>query len=716
MLNHHLVKFGLLGVLGFTLASSALVSRADASADSYWNDQLYQQVNTTVTNSTQTLQSFFDHQPVYRVTSQAYRKYITPKKEWYGAGNGYGDNLAAESHTNAATDPKARLIMKHHTVQYYGDAINQAIKDANKAGGGVVELPASSTENKTGIYYSGSIQLLSNVELKVDHGATVKFMRNRSNAYYPMVLTSYEGNDLYNYSPLIYALGQKNIAVTGGGLLDGQEDYWNWRPWKKGYFGEPDVENHSLNNQDYAENGILGNDNFTNVPVTDRVFTDNGAVPKDMLTLSNPTNPVGNGAKQITPPNPAAVMKSAFRPTFIEPNYCQNVLIEGVTLQNAPFWQVHPANSENVMVQNINIQSDKTTGYESRGWNNDDGIDPDASKNVIIQNNHIKVSDDGIAIKAYRNNDGMNRHGPSQNIIIRNNTFDNRDGDSAAISAGSEMSGGIKNIFVTNNTIGGTGIVHGFKLKTNAYRGGYIKNIYIRDVTLNAAKYALIQFDSNYSETVPVANKDLYDPTIKNIYIDHVASANNLEASKGLIDFASAASRAPVSNINIKNTTFYTAKSIANSFTNNKFINDLTLNNVQLINPSTNRVITYNSSPIKLVDKTIAISDSKRTKLTANSATADTPVINHVPDKTFQLTGQIDLSSYPNFIKNGIIKLYLDRDSTPIPVTLNSDGTFKSDPITLNDNQYWYQGQHYVSINFYSGDQINTAVYHVTYQ
>ena len=136
--------------------------------------------------------------------------------------------------TCAITDPGYAGLVRQVTdgqgssvqsvVWYYGDAINAAIADCHARGGGVVVVPASGSLNGSGVYYSGAITLLSNVDLQVDTGATIKFVRNPSNAYYPVVLTSYQGIDLYDYSPLVYALNQKNIALTGGGTLDAQDN------------------------------------------------------------------------------------------------------------------------------------------------------------------------------------------------------------------------------------------------------------------------------------------------------------------------------------------------------------------------------------------------------------------------------------------------------------------------------------------------------------
>lgn len=675
-------------------------------ATSYWNDQLYHQIDQTVSGMTRDLKDFFRGRPVIKLNSLRYQSLVKQVTESYSEGNTFGVSLSAAAHTELP------LKTKTQTVWYYGDAINQAIKDAHNCGGGIVDISAADSKNAGGVYYSGAIWLLSNVELRINEGATIKFMRNRTNTYYPVVLTAYEGSDIYNYSPLIYALGQENIAITGKGILDGQEDMWNWRPWKKGYWREPHVENHATDS-DYGQNGILSVDNFENHPVSDRIFTDDGHRPKQILTLANQTDPIGHGATTVTPDSQSRVMKTSFRPTFIEPNYCRNVLIEGVTLLNAPFWQVHPLNSENVMINDIRIWDDKTTGYEVAGWNNDDGIDPDSCTNVIIQGSNVYVSDDCVALKAYRNNDGMLRHQPSTNIIIRNSTFSNKTGNSAAISAGSEMSGGIKNVFIENV---GFSMAQPLKLKTNAYRGGYIKNVYMRNSTVHNIRFTLVRFQSDYTETLPIDHLDLYNPTVNGIYLDNVHSDTNGESPEGLIEFDSAASRSPISNIFIRNTSFPTTKSVAASFEHCKFVKNLTLEDVKLYNPLTKKTVTYNITPIKLVDNTTAhFANHPALKLTPADPDSDRDILNTLPEPTFRLQGQVDLSSYPDFKDGGQVKVYVNRDKDPVNLQLNPDGSFETDSITLKNGQYWYKDRHYLAVNFYKDDHINTVVYQVTF-
>src|SRR5205823_8194509 len=239
------------------------------------------------------------------------------------------------------------LVASSQVVWYYTDAIAAAMQDCNEAGGGIVLVPAVGSRNANGAYYSGAITLLSNVNLHIEEGATIKFMRNKTNEYYPVVLTSYEGTDFYNFSPLIYALNQTNIAVTGGGLLDGQEDMWNWRPWKKGYWGELSVENQGADATTYGSNLVLNSMNFNDVPITKRIFSDDGHMPATIPVID------GDTVKYEAPPADAVPLKSTFRPNFFEPNNSKNILIEGVKIRNTPFWIMHTLSSENIVIRNL---------------------------------------------------------------------------------------------------------------------------------------------------------------------------------------------------------------------------------------------------------------------------------------------------------------------------------------------------------------------------
>ncbi len=308
-------------------------------------------------------------------------------------------------------------------------AISQAIEACVQAGGGRVVVPA-------GEFLTGPIHLKSGVNLHLDVNAVLKFSTDPK-AYLPAVFTRFEGTECYNYSPLIYALGQENIAVTGDGTLDGQADGSNWLAWKKS-----------------AQRAKLIKMADENVPVEQRQF--------------------GTG--------------DDLRPDFVEFNRCRNILIEGVKIRRSPMWELHPLLCTNVTVRGVNIVS--------HGPNND-GCDPESCNDVLIENCLFDTGDDCIAIKSGKNADGRRVGVPAQNIIIRDCTM--RDGH-AGTAIGSEISGSCSNVFVEHCEMSSPNLVCALRLKSNAARGGVLQNIFMRDVNVGLVKDSVLQIDFLYDE------------------------------------------------------------------------------------------------------------------------------------------------------------------------------------------------------------------------
>ena len=320
-------------------------------------------------------------------------------------------------------------------------AISNAIVACVQAGGGHVVVPA-------GTYLTGPIHLQSGVDLHLAATNTVLEFSTDPAAYLPAVFTRFEGTELYNYTPLIYALGRENIAVTGLGTLDGQADESNWLAWK--------------NSPARARLVKMAEDN---VPVEQRQF--------------------GAG--------------DHLRPDFIEFNRCRNILIEGVSLRRSPMWEIHPLLCTNVTVQAVDIFS--------HGANND-GCDPESCRDVLIQNCRFDTGDDCIAIKSGRNNDGRRIGVPAEDIVIRDCTM--RDGH-AGTAIGSEISGSCSNVFVENCEMSSPNLVCALRLKSNASRGGVLQNIFMRNVNVGRVKDSVLQIDFLYGESlagayIPVAN------------------------------------------------------------------------------------------------------------------------------------------------------------------------------------------------------------------
>jgi polygalacturonase len=610
----------------------------------------------------------------------------------------------------AVTDPRyaglVRQVVDGHpasvtsTVWYYGDAINAAIAACHAAGGGTVIIPPDGSLNGGGVYYSGAITLLSNVDLRVETGATVKFVRNTSNAYYPVVLTSDGGIDLYNYSPPVYALNQQNIALTGGGTLDMQYDV---SPWQ---FPSP------MPGAQAGTSTVLSDMNYENLPVDQRIFSDDGHMPARIPQLSGcPPQSRDWGpcaaVRYVAPPAGAVAYSSTFAPQFVEFNHSADILIAGVHLVNTQFWQIHPLNSRDVLIDGVHVDD---TAHLT-----DDGIDPESCDDVVIENSSITTLDDGVAVKSGKDEDGRDLRAPSENIVIQGNTFYNPSGGSASISIGSEMSGGVWDVLAQDNQSGGAGTAFVLKIKTNSYRGGVVRDIYVRNSTVTQTIRGIVNFDTNYAESGAPPDGDVFNPEIHNIYIDNVNATPSVTTSYPAFVIYSDVSRTPIQNVYYANSVFYTTSTFESAFsaTIAKFFENLVIRNVTFIDPGTGATTVYNSAPLSLDHDTVAnFSGGPPARLTAVSL-GQPNLVNHLPSDTFTLSGRVNLAADPGFLPGGSVAIFVDRDTTPIPVTLNPDGSFTSGPITLDDNQYWYEGRHYLAVNFYNGININTTVYQV---
>lgn len=347
-------------------------------------------------------------------------------------------------------------------------SIKKAIKACSDAGGGKVIVPA-------GDFLTGPIHLKSNVNLHLEEGATVLFTTDK-NAYLPVVHTSYEGVELMNYSPLVYAYKQKNIAVTGKGTFDGQAGNDNWWPWcGNSKYGHVEGTPHQRNDHNLPR---LRKMNEKGTPVTERVF--------------------GEGYE--------------LRPTFIEPFECENVLIQGVTFVNAPFWVIHPIKSSSITVDGVTVRS--------HGPNND-GCDPEYSKNVHIVNCTFDTGDDCIAIKSGRNDDGRRVNIPSENIVVENCVM--KDGHGGVVM-GSEISAGVRNVYVRDCEMDSPNLDRAIRIKTNTLRGGFVENVFVKNIKVGQVKEALLRINTHYG--IYENQEGDFMPTIKNINLDNIEVAN----------------------------------------------------------------------------------------------------------------------------------------------------------------------------------------------
>ena len=331
-----------------------------------------------------------------------------------------------------------------------GDSVTDCKPAFDKAMAECTRLKGAKIVVPAGIYFvGGPIRLVSNVYLEIQKGARLKFSSDPAK-YLPVVPTSWEGTFVLNYSPFIYGYKLQNIAITGEGTIDGNA-LKTFSTWR-------DLQTH--------DQQLSREMNHNNVPVKKRVF----------------------GANHY------------LRPQLIQLFECKNILIEDVSITNSPFWCIHLLKSENITVRGVN--------YNAHNINND-GIDPEYCKNVLIEDINFDNGDDNVAIKSGRDDEGRATGIPSENIIIRNCRFKGLHG----VAIGSEMSAGVKNVFIENCVSKGK-CKRGIFLKSNPDRGGYITDIYVNNVMLDEVEDCFY-ITSNYHGEGKGYNTD-----IRNVYVD----------------------------------------------------------------------------------------------------------------------------------------------------------------------------------------------------
>jgi polygalacturonase len=368
-------------------------------------------------------------------------------------------------------------------------AFRNAIEACHESGGGRVLV----TE---GEFLTGAIHLKSNVNLHILKNATILFSKD-TQKYLPVVHTRFEGVECMNYSPLIYAFEQVNIAVTGEGTVDGQAGLDAWWQWvQKDLFGwEKGMPDQNMDREILFKMGEDG------IPVQNRIFGDGHYL----------------------------------RINFIQFYKCKNILIEGVTIKRSPMWEIHPVLSENVTVRKVHV--------ESHGPNND-GCNPECSKNVLIEDCYFDTGDDCIAIKSGRNGDGRRINAPCENILVRN--CDMKDGHGGVV-IGSEMTGGVRNVFIEKCRMDSPNLDRALRIKTNSLRGGMVENVYMRDVQVGEVADAVIWIYFHY-EDGDIGN---HTPVVRNVTIQNVTSK---KSEYGLL--LDGYARSPIANVLLESCDF----------------------------------------------------------------------------------------------------------------------------------------------------------------
>ena len=356
-----------------------------------------------------------------------------------------------------------------------------------------------------GQFFTGAIHLLSDVDLHLEAGSTILFSQD-PNAYLPVVFTRWQGIELMNYSPPVYSYGQRNVAITGQGTLNGQADDNHWWNWK------------NLETPDFDLLETMADDN---VPVAQRVF----------------------GPGHFLPPQ------------MIQPFLTDTVLIQGVTIVNSPFWHLNPNLCRNVTVEGVSISSSGP---------NTDGCDPESCDGVVIDGVTFDTGDDCIAIKSGRDADGRRVNVPSQNLVIQNCTFANGHG---GITLGSEMTGGVKNVYARDLTMNSANLQAGHRIKTNTLRGGYARNSNVYRITAGTVGGPLLLIQGNYDAQTGDFPPDITGITLADWTVD---------SCEGIWSLVGASAADPVGTVTLDDLTI-TTSSAANSA---QFVSDLVVKDV----------------------------------------------------------------------------------------------------------------------------------------
>ena len=341
------------------------------------------------------------------------------------------------------------------------DAINKALVQCSKAGGGTVLVPA-------GFWLTGPIVLQKGVNLHLAAGALLQFSANPTD--YPLVATNWEGVAAIRSQSPISGTDLDNIAITGAGIIDGAGQAW--RPVKKS----------KLTSGQWTtlvkSGGVLSTDQATWYPTAAGLAGASAKRP-------------GVVAEGYTLENAVAI-REFLRPNMLMLTRCQRVLLEGVTFQNSPAWCLHPLLCQHITLRNLTVRN---PWYAQNG----DGLDLESCRNGLVENCTLDVGDDGICIKSGRDEEGRKRGVPTENIIVRNCTVLHAHG---GFVIGSEMSGGARNLFVSNCQFLGTDV--GLRFKTARGRGGIVEKIYVTDVNMTNLPGEAILFDMYYSAKDPV--------------------------------------------------------------------------------------------------------------------------------------------------------------------------------------------------------------------
>jgi polygalacturonase len=376
------------------------------------------------------------------------------------------------------------------------EAFEKAMQSLSEKGGGTLVVPK-------GIWFTGPIVFRSNINLHLEKGALILFSPDFD--LYPLVKTVFEGLDTRRCQSPISGRNLENIAITGEGSINGSGEAW--RPLKKSKVTESHWK------KVVASGGVVKGNSW---------YPSEGALKG--AEMSDMNVPASNLSEEEW-----LEIKDFLRPVMVNFIECKNVYLQGVLFENSPAWNIHPLMCENVIIDGI---FSRNPAYAQNG----DGLDLESCVNSIIVNSLFDVGDDGICIKSGKDEQGRLRGRPTENVIVDNcKVFQGHGG----FVVGSEMSGGVRNISVSNCQFLGTDV--GLRFKSRRGRGGIVENIYISDIYMFNILTDSFLFDLFYggrsaSEALEEGytgadDEKLYPvteetPVFRNIFVKNLVSRN----------------------------------------------------------------------------------------------------------------------------------------------------------------------------------------------
>jgi DNA sulfur modification protein DndE len=438
-------------------------------------------------------------------------------------------------------------------------AIQSTIDNCAQSGGGVVFIPK-------GMWTTGPIVLKSGINLHLEEGAFLQFSDDRNQ--YPIVTTTWEGQDAYRCQAPISALNAKNIAITGNGNIDGAGQVWK------------SVKRVKLTADQWKK------------------LVASGGVHDEQTWYPSEASRVGHNsewAKKITPGKSMKDYESVrdfLRPNFVSFLSCENVMLDGNTFTNSPAWTLHPLMCRHTTVRNVKVVNP---------WfgQNNDAIDLESCDYGILDNCYFDTGDDAITLKSGRDAEGRKRGKPTQNWIIKNTNVLHGHG---GFVIGSEMSGGVNNIYVDNCNFVGTDI--GLRFKTTRGRGGKVSNIFISNIHMSKIVGEAIGFNMYYAakDPIPLTADDITvveyksepitdeTPYFENFYMDHIY-CNGAETAL----YVDGIPESNVSNLFLTNSKFKSNKAIVLNESSN-----VTLSNIEIDHSTGPLLSVLNSNRINI--------------------------------------------------------------------------------------------------------------------